>query len=176
MTKFSSMVLSVLVAFYFLTPKAFAEHQTAGKTQNTAEAQSATPAQADEPKRSRFEKHMEKYGEQCIEKLDFGMPNLLMGWTVIISEPVTHYRKTESPWKATLRVFSSLGKGLLLFPVDTVGGALNVATFLVPGKIPLPKNGVNTDQLIGDTGHLRSNECAASENIEHGNDKSNLKV
>ena len=175
MKNFLYTVLSVLISFYFLTSNAFAEQHATEETQNTLEAQSAAPAQADESKHSRFEKHLEEYGKKSIEKLDFGMPNLLMGWTVVISEPVTHYKKTGSPWKETANIFSSLGEGLLLFPIDTVGGALNAATFLIPGKIPLPKNGVNTDQLIGDTGHLRSHEFAASKNMEHRNDKSNLK-
>ena len=165
MTKFLHAMLSVLIFLCFLIPNAFAKDQTVGKTQDTAETQSVAPVQSNESKCSRFERRIEKYGDRCIEKLDFGMPNLLMGWTVILSEPVTHYKKTGSPWKETLGIFSSFGKGLLLFPVDTVGGALNAATFFIPGKIPLPKNGVNTDQLIGDTGHLRSHECAVSENI-----------
>lgn len=166
MTKFLHAILSVLISLCFLTPNVFAKDQAAGKTQSAAASQNTSSVQADESKRARFEENMEKYGERCIEKLDFGMPNLLMGWTVILSEPVTHYKKTGSPWKETLGIFSSFGKGLLLFPIDTVGGALNVATFFIPGKIPLPKNGVNTDQLIGDTDHLRSNECAVPENIE----------
>lgn len=158
MKKYASLILAVLFSFYFSTPGAWAENKAAGKAQNIPEVQNAASAQEEEPKRSHFEQHLEDYGNRCIEKLDFGMPNFLMGWTVVISEPVTHYKKTGSPWKDTRGIFSSLGKGLLLFPVDTAGGALNAATFLIPWKIPLPKNGVNTEQLIGNTGHLRSDE------------------
>jgi hypothetical protein len=153
-------VQSVLVFLCFLTPGAFAEDQPAipeAKIAAPAQAPAAAPASGLKVKENAFAKGLDKYGARCAEKLDFGVPNLLMGWTVVISEPVTHYKKTESRWNNTKQILGLVGKGLLLFPIDMAGGALNFATFLIPGKIPLPKNGVNTEQLIGDADHLKSN-------------------
>ena len=173
MKKFWYAALSVLISFYFLTPQAFAKHH---HHDAPPQAQNAVSSQAGDSKLSRFKKHLDDYGKSCGDKIDFGVPNFLMGWTLIISEPVTHYKKTESRWKDTMGILASAGKGLLLFPIDTAGGALNAATFFIPGKIPLPKNGVNTDQLIGDTDHLQSNACAVPATTEQEEGKSSLKV
>lgn len=145
--KFMRAVLSVLIFSCLLVSNAFAGDST------PLEARNADALLTKEKPLSPFEKHIREYGQRCDEKINLGVPNLLMGWTTLITEPADHYRKKESRWKDTMDLLPFLGKGLLLFPIDTLGGALNVATFPIPGKIPLPKNGVNIDRLNGNKSH-----------------------
>jgi hypothetical protein len=76
------------------------------------------------------------YGAKASDKLDFGMKNLLGGWTSIFTEPWNYHKEGKN-------AFVGAGAGLLNAVVYTVGGALHVITFPVTAlDIPLPKNGV----------------------------------
>ena len=79
------------------------------------------------------------YSEKVTGKLSFGFKNLLLGWTQIFYQPHLASVNKECAW-------CGLGKGLVLFPVDTLGGALHVLTFPIPVDVPLPDNGVNFDK------------------------------
>ena len=96
---------------------------------------------------SALEKKLDAYNKRWIEKFDYGVPNFLMGWTTVISEPRAHTPSGNSRWKNTLSYLPSIGKGLVLFPVDTIGGFLNMLTAPVPAKIPLPQGGINPAEV-----------------------------
>ncbi|MDD5672293.1 MAG: hypothetical protein PHN49_11705 [Candidatus Omnitrophica bacterium] len=78
------------------------------------------------------------YGQKVEGKLDFGLMNFLAGWTEIYNQPRLAKQEGRSIAKA-------IGTGFLNAAADTVGGLLNVATFLIPVDIPLPHNGVDID-------------------------------
>ena len=78
------------------------------------------------------------YWDKTVGKLDFGMKNLLGGWTELFTEPMHHHKDAGD-------VFVGLGTGLYKSVVYTVGGALHVVTFPIPLDVPLPDNGVNLD-------------------------------
>ena len=96
-----------------------------------------------------FEQSMVDYWHQCEKKMDFGTTNFLMGWTSMISEPQEKAAEANSPSQKAASSLTGFGKGLLLFPINTAGGLANLVTFLVPGQIPLPENGVDVDQVTG---------------------------
>ena len=75
------------------------------------------------------------YQEKAVGKFQFGFKNLIGGWTLIFSEP--------QKGKDAGEVLHYLGKGTVNAVLDTVGGVVHVATFLLPQiDIPLPENGV----------------------------------
>ena len=77
------------------------------------------------------------YKEKAIWKLDFGMKNVLAGWTEIFTEPYDYYKEDKN-------VFAGIGIGLYHGIADTVCGALHVATFpIVQIDVPLPGGGVD---------------------------------
>ena len=129
-----------LLLFLLSSHAAFAEDTLPGD-QKTAEEE---PAKKAEPTR------FQRYLFQVEEKIDFGAPNFLTGWTEILSEPFDHYRKAEKKDRLAAAL-SGVGEGVFLASVDTLGGLLNVLTApLYPRKIPLPENGVNLQNLIGE--------------------------
>ncbi len=72
------------------------------------------------------------YGDMTKNKLDFGIRNLLGGWTELLTEPV----------KAN-NIGTGLGKGLYNAVIFTTGGLLHTVTFPATTiDIPLPDNGV----------------------------------
>jgi len=71
------------------------------------------------------------YTDKISHKLGFGFLNLTAGWTAFFYEPA----KDKN-------FFSGLGKGVLYFATNTVGGVLHAATFPVPVDIPLPHGGI----------------------------------
>ena len=76
------------------------------------------------------------YGDKAVGKLEFGLKNLLGGWTELITQPKAHHKGTE--------IFQSIGKGVWNTLVYTVGGALHVVTFPITNvDVPLPNNGVS---------------------------------
>lgn len=81
------------------------------------------------------------YGEKISKKLEFGLKNVLGGWTEIYNRPVNAY-------KAKQNVASATAQGLGLGVMDTVGGLLHVVTFPIPVDIPLPGNGVLPNQDV----------------------------
>lgn len=100
-------------------------------------------------KKPKEETKFDKYLQACMDKLDYGTPNILVGWTNLISEPMNYSKKEQDvhSWKKSAGYVSAFLKGLVLFPIDEVGGALNVATFPIPAKIPIPQNGVDVRQV-----------------------------
>lgn len=78
------------------------------------------------------------YGYKIQDKMDYGMVNFFTGWTKIV---------TESAGKTKKAFWKGLGRGLILFPIDTLGGALNLASSPVPGIIRLPEDGVDRQKL-----------------------------
>ena len=82
------------------------------------------------------------YGEKVKGKLDFGVKNLLGGWTEIFSHTMKH-AKAEENKEQKENIGVSLLTGIVYGAVDTVGGALHAATFVIPEiDVPLPENGV----------------------------------
>ena len=77
------------------------------------------------------------WGEKAKWKLDFGVKNLLGGWTEIINQPRKYHKENKN-------CFEGLGKGFLNAGADTGGGLLHILTFPATNlDIPLPDNGVN---------------------------------
>ncbi|MDA9101091.1 hypothetical protein N9K06_00295 [Omnitrophica bacterium] len=74
--------------------------------------------------------------DQAFHKLDFGVKNLLGGWTELVTVPVDYHKNKDS-------VAKGVGVGLWNALIYTGGGALHTATFFIPQiDIPLPNNGV----------------------------------
>lgn len=72
------------------------------------------------------------YGDQTKAKLDFGIKNLLGGWTELLTQPF----KQDN-------LGTGLGKGLYNAVIFTIGGLLHTVTFPAPAiDVPLPDNGV----------------------------------
>ena len=81
------------------------------------------------------------YKDKILGKLDFGLKNTLGGWTAIFSETA---KGNESKDNRALETTKGLGRGIVYFAADTVGGILHAVTFAIPQvDIPLPNNGVN---------------------------------
>ncbi len=74
------------------------------------------------------------YGEKVKQKLEFGLDNLLLGWTEIFTEPRDYSKEHKCSIKG-------LGKGLWNALGQEVGGALHVVTFPILIDVPLPENG-----------------------------------
>lgn len=98
--------------------------------------------QSDEPPNA-----FERYGIKVGTKFDYGMLNLVIGWTEIMTEPARHARKDGSKWQQGLSIVGRSFLGIGLAIVDTVGGAVNVLTSPVPAMIPLPRGGVDRQYL-----------------------------
>ena len=76
--------------------------------------------------------------DKMMDKLGFGLKNLLLGWTEIIRQPVNGAKEEH---------IIGFGKGLATGLYDgvlyTVGGALHVVTFPITRiDVPLPNDGV----------------------------------
>ncbi len=71
------------------------------------------------------------YSEKTIQKLGFGLLNILTGWVSFFFEP--YHDKN---------FFKGLAKGTLRTVTNTAGGALHTVTFPIPVDIPLPGGGV----------------------------------
>ncbi|MBI3307392.1 MAG: hypothetical protein HYZ84_06290 [Candidatus Omnitrophica bacterium] len=79
------------------------------------------------------------YTNQMKGKLDFGVKNLLGGWTEIFRSPMRAHEGKTCPIRGT-------GIGIVNAVVYTVGGALHTVTFPFTFiDIPLPNNGVQLD-------------------------------
>ena len=74
--------------------------------------------------------------DKIFHKLDFGVKNLLAGWTEIFTVPWNAHKNGGS-------VAKGIGEGLWNALLFTGGGALHTVTFLLPQvDIPLKNNGV----------------------------------
>jgi len=78
------------------------------------------------------------YGDKAIEKLDYGMKNVLAGWTELFTEPYDAYKADENVMKGT-------GIGLYHGVAHTIGGAFHTLTFPIPIDLPLPDGGVSIE-------------------------------
>ena len=68
-------------------------------------------------------------------KFVYGLKNTLLGWTEIFSEPAEAVKNGSN-------FFVGIGEGLFNGIGQTVGGALHLATFLIPQiDVPLPEGG-----------------------------------
>ena len=74
--------------------------------------------------------------DKILGKLDFGIKNLLGGWTEIINRPIKYHKDGKTVSEGAL-------VGLYNATYDTIGGALHVITFPIPIDVPLPNNGVD---------------------------------
>ncbi len=81
------------------------------------------------------------YTKKVAGKLDFGVKNLLGGWTALLPGklPCAKNGHKNCPGMCCIK---GLGMGLVDAAVYTVGGALHVATFPIPIDVPLPDNGI----------------------------------
>jgi hypothetical protein len=72
------------------------------------------------------------YGEQAASKAGFGVKNLLLGWTELVTEPVEQ--------KSVVGIGQGLGNAVM----DTIGGFLHLVTAPVTSiDVPLPEGGTN---------------------------------
>lgn len=79
------------------------------------------------------------YNEKAVGKLEFGMKNLLGGWTEILTEPVAAIDAKEGVAKIAVAV----GRGFVNAAIYMTGGALHLATFPITSlDVPIPNNGV----------------------------------
>jgi len=76
------------------------------------------------------------YGDKMTGKLDFGLRNLLGGWTELITEPKAAYDSKGN-------ILYGVGRGVYNSIMYTLGGAVHLVTFPVPIDVPLPENGVS---------------------------------
>ncbi len=76
------------------------------------------------------------YGDKMTGKLDFGLRNLLGGWTELITEPKAAYDSNGN-------ILYGVGRGVYNSIMYTLGGAVHLVTFPVPIDVPLPENGVS---------------------------------
>ena len=79
------------------------------------------------------------YQGKMMGKLGYGLKNLLLGWTEIISHPVKELQEGNK-----LEGFGrGLGTGVFHAIADTGGGAIQVITFPFTNfDVPLPEDGV----------------------------------
>ena len=71
------------------------------------------------------------YEEKAGAKLQFGLKNLVFGWTELLTTPIQGDD-----------IFNDIGTGLVNAIAYTLGGAAHTATFLIPVDVPLPNDGV----------------------------------
>jgi hypothetical protein len=77
------------------------------------------------------------YGKQVCGKLAFGAKNLLFGWTDLYVEPQEAKADGRSVW-------SGVGSGVKDALENTLGGAVHLATFILPQvDAPLPEAGTH---------------------------------
>lgn len=77
------------------------------------------------------------YADQVKGKLDFGLKNVLGGWTELLDEPMNAPRTADG-------IAKGIGKGIYNAVVYTLGGVLHTVTFpVIQIDIPIPDNGVS---------------------------------
>lgn len=83
-------------------------------------------------------------GEQARAKFEFGLKNVFLGWTEILTEP---YEARQGGLGEILR---SLPEGIINAVLDTAGGAIHFVTSPCPHfDVPLPEGGTNIAELLG---------------------------
>ena len=81
------------------------------------------------------------YKGKVAAKLDFGVKNLLGGWTELLPCNSACAKDGHKTCPA-MCCAKSLGTGIVNAAIYTVGGAVHTATFLIPVDVPLPNDGV----------------------------------
>lgn len=76
------------------------------------------------------------YKDKTLGKLDYGLKNVLGGWTEIFNRPIKYNKDGKSFTEGAL-------VGLYNTVVYTGGGILHAVTFPVPVDVPIPNNGVS---------------------------------
>lgn len=105
-------------------------------------------ADEDLDEQSGWQVHVDNYWSGVSNKFGFGAINFLLGWTELITEPVDHYEDHKGEKGAWGHAFIGIGHGLVNFPLDIIGGALNLVTSPIPQfRIPLPQGGVNLEDV-----------------------------
>ncbi len=86
--------------------------------------------------------------EKMLGKLDFGMKNLLAGWTELLAQP--YYAL-----KHDCCALKGFGRGIYYAVADEIGGALHLLTFPITSlDVPLPNGGV-----LNGCGCCNGNDC-----------------
>ena len=75
------------------------------------------------------------YWTKAKRKFHFGLKNMLFGSTQLFHKPAQAAEEHRN-------ILIGLGEGLWCSVADTVGGAINLATFWYPVTLPLPKDGI----------------------------------
>jgi len=83
------------------------------------------------------------YFEKITYKFEFGLKNLLGGWTEI------YYRPADARADGK-NLIAAAGTGIAYAAIDTVGGLANLITFPVPQRIPLPGGGAQIRTAFDD--------------------------
>ena len=77
------------------------------------------------------------WANQAKGKFVYGLKNTLLGWTEIFTEPKKAIDEGGN-------FFAGVGKGLWNATGQTVGGAVHLATFIIPQiDVPLPEGGTS---------------------------------
>ena len=94
----------------------------------------SAPLYAAEP--SVWKKEGDSYPVKMKNKFVFGLTNVLLGWTEILTEPYEAIRDKKN-------VVKGFGTGLWNGVADEVGGVIHLVTFWCPKTdIPLPQGGI----------------------------------
>ena len=76
------------------------------------------------------------YPNKAFQKLMYGIQNVALGWSEIITEPLQHHHTNK-------QLANSLAKGFMNAVTDTVGGAVHAVTFPFTNvDVVLPEKGV----------------------------------
>jgi len=76
------------------------------------------------------------YADKVSGKLQYGLTNTLLGWIDLFATPNQYSNEGKNVW-------AGVGQGLVNTVTNTVGGALQLVTFLIPADLPLPNGGVD---------------------------------
>ncbi|MDA9101106.1 hypothetical protein N9K06_00370 [Omnitrophica bacterium] len=82
----------------------------------------------------------DSYLAKTLGKLEFGITNILGGWTELFNAPERHYDQGGNP-------FGAIGIGFYNAVVYTAGGIIHAGTFFVPVDVPIPNNGVDIEDV-----------------------------
>jgi len=104
----------------------------------------------------------ETYYQKFDGKFSYGMKNLLVGWTEVISQPLIYHKEKQG--NRFSRFFQGLGRGAFNAVFDTLGGFVHLVTSPITVlDVPLPQGGVDLQMLTGSNyGNSYPSEYVAS--------------